>query len=174
MSNVPGGTVEGYAPRSVVFGFCNPSLRSLEEKFAKEETQQNFSISDLYSSLYVLENQKFAPVQVLSGMWGISEASANRVCLDFSSLSLAKLSSRSLRKGDQIHEYNGITIHDLHLDYCRLVEEMERMESGWYERLLNRPKEQYGDKIFDNSRSRRKLGMELILENIWATEMAIA
>lgn len=59
------------------------------------------SVSDLYSSLCVLENHQIAPVSVLSRMWSVSESNAQKVCILLSSMSLAKTSKQTLDGREQ-------------------------------------------------------------------------
>lgn len=68
-------------------------------------------------------------------MWNMDVPSARKVCVEFYSMSLVKLTKRSLQAGEE--EEDGIQIHDLHLDFCRHVAEQGQETPLWHRRLLN-------------------------------------
>lgn len=91
-----------------------------------------YSVSALYASLCVLENQQFAPLPVLSRMWNVPDATAEDICKMFSSMSLAKMSTRTVDGTER----RGLHIHDLHLAYCRRIAAQSGVEREWHRRLL--------------------------------------
>lgn len=114
-------------------GLSLVALAAKCEKIGSGIELEDYSINELYGSLCVLENQQFAPVPVLSRMWNISEANAQKLCILFSSMSLAKTSTPMLAG----HEQSALHIHDLHLEYCRQSETQSEDRREWHRRLLS-------------------------------------
>lgn len=110
------------------------SLRALEEKFQKKGTCLHYSVSDMYASFCVFRSQQFAPVAVLARMWNITTNLAMKICDGLASMSLTKMSSKSLICGTL---ECGMLIHDLHLDYCRQMAERKQETAKWHSRLLD-------------------------------------
>lgn len=108
------------------------SISSLAAEWESRELAE-YSESELYTSLSVVENQQLTPVSVLSRMWNVSETKAETICADFSMMSLTKISVLLLGDGEQC----GLLIHDLHLEYCR--QNATRGGDGrlWHRRLLD-------------------------------------
>ncbi len=90
------------------------------------------SISDLYTSLCVLEHQAWVPVSVLRRLWELDEDAAMEVVRLFSDMSLA-----TLRLGSESSREAGIVLHDLQLDFCQQQAEEKNKTSLWHARLLN-------------------------------------
>lgn len=84
-------------------------------------------MSELYTSLCVLENQQFVPVSVLARMWSRTEASAEDFCMSLSSMSLAKVSTQMLDERKQ---------HAVNIDFGRENASRSREEQSWHRRLL--------------------------------------
>lgn len=85
-----------------------------------------YSMYKMYTSFCVLENQQWISVSVLAKMWGIEDMSAESIAQMFSSLSLAKISVH--------HNSVGVSIHDLHRDFC--CQQGEDDVKKWHFRLL--------------------------------------
>lgn len=65
-------------------------------------------------------------------MWNVEESIALEVCVRFSSMSLAKISRRSMANGKE--EYH-LLIHDLYLDFVQ--RQAGETSSAWHRRLLD-------------------------------------
>ncbi len=96
------------------------SLEYLEAEFLSLKSKTNLrvehSISDLYTSLCVLENQGWVSVSVLSRLWRVDEGVATDVVNLLCEMSLATLHWRRPTTGRS--EVAGIMLHDLQLDFC--------------------------------------------------------
>lgn len=114
---------------SILDSTIRSSLSSLEEM--SDKGSQPYTLREMYESLCVLNNQRFAPVSVLSHMWRIDTSSTMDVCMRFSSMSLAKMSAKFL--GDK--EYCGLLTHDLQQDFCRKTAERRGTYSAWRSRF---------------------------------------
>ncbi len=114
------------------------SLKYLDTEFSKWKANNSphfeHSVSDLYASLSVLSNQLWVPISVLSRMWKLDEKFALDVAKLFCEMSLATLSYRNLEDGS---EKPGITVHDLHLDFCRRRAKEQNSSFTWHAELLN-------------------------------------
>lgn len=87
-------------------------------------------------------------VSVLAWMWALDEASAKRVALMFSSMSLGKTVVQRSNKGEI---ELGLHVHDLHLDFC--AREAESAKEKWHFRLLQGNMPSLGDsenEVFDS------------------------
>ncbi len=113
------------------------SLQYLETEFSdwkkRNSVNIDFSVSDLYASLCVLKNHVWVPVSVLSRLWQLGETSALDIADMFCRMSLASLTHQKI--GDEDSKRAGITLHDLHLDYCRQVSKNSEYE--WHAALLH-------------------------------------
>lgn len=105
---------------------CDTNARGVHES-------TEYSLSELYISLCVLENQQCVPIAVLARMWQTSESIAEEICFQFSTMSLAKISPLMLDGREQCV----LHIHDLHLEYCRRNASRSGDERVWHRRLLN-------------------------------------
>lgn len=74
------------------------SLDAPETDFEKKRSHESATISlgENYMSSCVMEHQQFLPVSVLALMWNISEANAEDICLMFSFMSLANISTQMI------------------------------------------------------------------------------
>lgn len=109
------------------------ALAEDREENGRRVHEDEYSLSELYASVCILENQQFAPVPVLARMWNMSEANAENVCASFSSMSWAKISTHVLDGRKQ----SVLNIHDLHLEYCRRNADQSGEEIVRHRRLLN-------------------------------------
>lgn len=107
------------------------SLRALDEKCEEGDTDVRFSFSEMFTSLSVLKRQQLAPVSVLANLWETTIYSANKVCLEFSSMSLTQMHSQE----KDARDLHGIVIRDLLLDFCRHVAIQEGTYTEWRWRL---------------------------------------
>ncbi len=114
------------------------SLKYLQVEFMrwKETTAVDTkrTIRDLYASLCVLTQQLWIPISVLSRMWDLDDNSALDIANLFCGMSLATLSF--LKIGDGA-ETPGLTLHDLHLEFCQQQGKSNLLESVWHASLLN-------------------------------------
>lgn len=110
------------------------SLSSLEEEAeADGKGRHRYTFREMYTSLCVLRHQQFAPVPVLSRMWDTTESSALDICLKYSSISLAKMTTQVRKNG---RKELGLHIHDLQLNYCRTSSKNTGTSTEWHRRLL--------------------------------------
>ncbi len=65
----------------------------------------------------MLTNQVWIPVSVLGRMWRLDEKLAYDIANFFCEMSLATLSAR--KAGHDVTEKAGLTLHDLHLEFCK-------------------------------------------------------
>ncbi len=90
------------------------------------------SISDLYTSLCVLEHQAWVPVSVLRRLWELDEDAAMDVVHLFSDMSLA-----TLRLAGEASREAGIVLHDLQLDFCQRQAEKRNKASLCHAQILD-------------------------------------
>ncbi len=115
------------------------SLKYLQSEFLKWKASKvvdiERTIRDLCTSLCVLTNQAWIPVSVLGRMWKLDEKLAYDIATLFCEMSPATLSSR--KAGRDITEKNGLTLHDLHLEFCKQEAESKNAHSAWNSALLS-------------------------------------
>ncbi len=115
------------------------SLEYLDAEFMKWKVKcslnTEYSISELYTSLCILENQASISVDVLGRLWHIDKDAAMDVVSLFSSMSLATL--RINRLSVECPEVAGIVLHDLQLDFCRQQAAESNTSCLWHTQLLN-------------------------------------
>lgn len=123
---------------SVLESAINLSLKYLNSalKNMTDFTPAAPSADQMYESLCGLEKQQCVPVAVLAVMWGVSEKSANSIFLLFSSMSLAKALAQE--------NFVGLTVHDLHHEYCSEKAQKEDRIEKWHLRLLKGARKQGG------------------------------
>lgn len=94
-----------YPGDTVLDSAIRHSIGALTADWEKRESRMNesaiFSLNEMYTSFSILVNQQFVPVSVLSRMWNVSETKAETICSIFSSMSLAKISTRMLDGREQ-------------------------------------------------------------------------
>ncbi len=93
------------------------------------------TIRDLYTSLCVLKNQVWVPVSVLGRMWRLDEKLACDIAKLFCEVSLATLSFRKAEH--DATKKAGLTLHDLHLEFCKQEAESSNSHSEWHSALLS-------------------------------------
>ncbi len=108
------------------------SLEFLQDEFVTRKLKTDRSISDLYTSLCILEHQAWVPVSVLRRLWQLDEDEAMAVVHLFSDMSLA-----TLRRGSESSREVGIVLHDLQLDFCQHQTEKKNKTSLWHAQLLS-------------------------------------
>lgn len=113
------------------------SLAALEDEIQNSRSGlqplTSFSVSELYTSLSVLQNLQFAPVSVLARMWDVSDVNAVDICTMFSYMSSAKISKEEFDGREQC----GLHIHDLYLDFCRQNVDRSDGAQKWHRLLLD-------------------------------------
>ncbi len=105
------------------------------------------SINDLYASLCVMTKQLWIPVSVLGRMWNLDEMSAYDVADLFCRMSLAKLSYRKIGNGES--KKAGLSLHDLHLEFCQQQAKSKKLQSFWHSTLLHGYEESQSDLCSD-------------------------
>ncbi len=125
------------------------SLEYLEVEFvkwkAKCAVQIEHTISDLYTSLCVLEHQTWVPVSVLAVLWSLDEDATMDIVNLFCDMSLTTFRRRKPRSGFSEHAGSasrhygelGIVLHDLQLDFCQQQARKYKSSSFWHAQLLN-------------------------------------
>lgn len=128
--------IASYPGASFLDSAIRLSLGTLAQKFEVDGKYEptEFSVSDLYTSLCVMQNRQLAPISVLARMWGVSEGKAEDICIIFCSMSLARLSTEIVGDG---REECGLYVHELHLDYCRHRATDSGKEKEWHRSLLD-------------------------------------
>lgn len=88
--------------------------------------------SQMYTSLCILKKQHWIPVCTLAKLWGVGGESAEHIAQLFSSMSLVRKSVQ--KTGAEVEEV-GLSLHDLHHDFClRRAEGGTFDEEYWYDR----------------------------------------
>lgn len=106
--------------------------------------------------LCVLRHLQVAPVSVLSRMWDTTESTALDVCMKYSSLSLAKMTTELRQNGTK---ESGLHIHDLQLNYCQTMTKKIGTSAEWHRRLLKGHLTVDGIVIFKNCNT---LGLNML------------
>ncbi len=108
------------------------SLEFLQDDFVTRELNTDHSISDLYTSLCVLQHQARVPLSVLGRLWQLDEDTVMYVVGLFSELSLA-----TLRPACEFSREAGIVLHDLLLDFCQQQAEERNKTCFWHAQLVD-------------------------------------
>ncbi len=108
------------------------SLEFLQDELLKRKVKTVRSMSDLYVSLCVLENQAMIPVSVFGRLWELDRDETMDVVHLFCELSLATLRSSRECSGEA-----GILLHDLQLDFCQQESKKANTSSLWHAQLLS-------------------------------------
>ncbi len=115
------------------------SLKYLQIEFLKWKASKavgiEHTIRDLYTSPCVLKNQVWVPVSVLGRMWRLDEKLACYIAKLFCEVSLATLSFRKTEH--DATEKPGLTLHDLHLEFCKQEAKSGNSNSAWHSTLLS-------------------------------------
>ncbi len=83
----------------------------------------------------MLANQVWVPVSVLGRKWRLDEKLACDIAKLFCEMSLATLSFR--KSEHDATEKAGLTLHDLHLEFCKQESESSNSHSAWNSALLS-------------------------------------
>ncbi len=120
-------------------GSIRLSLKYLHIEFSNWKRRKavdiGYSIRDLYTSLCVLTKQLWVPISVLCRMWKVDHRAALDIANMLCGMSLANLSFRKI--GDDVAMKPGLTLHDLHLEFCKKQAKFKKLETSWHAALLN-------------------------------------
>ena len=105
---------EGYGDYVGLFTALRASLEVIDRKDAKVEEKGGRSVSELHRGLCVLQKQQWAPVTMLSCLWGVDEDEAENVCEMMEGISVFEIEHRVVN-GSMVM---GARMHDLIHDYC--------------------------------------------------------
>ncbi len=127
-----------YAGKSLSAGILL-SLKTLDTRFS-EWKQKNapgfeYTATELYNSLCILDCRCWVPVSVLSRMWKLENHCALYFVTLFWEMSLCMLSTRMGSGGST--EEKVLELHILQLEFCWERARLENSSSRWHSELLN-------------------------------------
>lgn len=119
---------------SVLESAIEMSLGFLDSKLmSMENLAPVYSMTQMYTSLCVLENQQWIPAAVPAKMWAVDDTSAQCIAVLFSSMCLSKTSVQNNLEG---RKEVGLSVHDLNSHFCVEKAQRESGSKAWHFRLL--------------------------------------
>lgn len=99
----------------------------------KSNISCTYSKYEMYTSLCVLEKQQYIPQSALGRMWGTDDNELTLILRLFMTMSLG---GTSIQRSGAFGHVDGISLHDLHLDFCCAQAQGEYDGKQWHFRLL--------------------------------------
>ena len=112
------------------------------------------SLSELHRALCVLQKQQWAPVTMLSCLWGVDEGEAESICKMLEEISACEIEYRVVNGS----EVKGVRVHDLVHEYYLTAARKEEEVQGWHVAVVDGYWQRYVEGRGRSKRGRRKNG----------------
>ena len=124
-----------------LFSALQTSLEFATQVANKSGKDDTMSMEELHRGLCVLQKKGWAPVTMLSCLWGIDEREAGTVVEAMGEMSVCDVEYRTVEGKSII----GVKMHDLIHDYCKIQAEAEDDKGArrWHNKVIEGYKQRY-------------------------------